>query len=515
MYKDNSNNLEFENFILPFGGKLVGENRWVKLCQLIPWKTLEDQYRKRFNKDRGRFAKPVRMAFGSLLIKEKMRLSDEETVHQIQENPYLQFFVGFSTFQYKPPFDSSLMVHFRARLGADILKEINEIIVQAHKKTPKDKDPSDSSSDKSGGGNSGRLVVDATCAPQDMKHPNDISLLNDVRVETERFIDQLFSEESVFEAGIKKPRSHREIARRKFLRFIRSRRPTKAFVRKAKRQQLGFIRRNLHSIAALMRITGYQILSEKEKGRLALIKTVFRQQMFLYKSRQYSIPDRVLSLSQPHVRAMARGKARAAYEFGSKIAMSVDENGFCFIDKLSWTPFNEGCLLKEQIETYQQRTGHYPESVHADKIYRTRENIGFCKEKGIRLSGPKLGRPYEKTDENQEILRLQKETERDDEAKRQIVEGRFGTAKRKYNWACVFERKPETSATAIFIGLLLMNLDKILRDLYFIFSNRVHEAQKSFCTWLETKCVMLLSWMKIQAQTRGFGPKYDFASVLA
>lgn len=63
-------------------------------------------------------ALPVRVALGSLIIKERLGLSDRETTLQIMENPYLQFFIGFSEFKDdKEPFHHSLMTHFRNRLG--------------------------------------------------------------------------------------------------------------------------------------------------------------------------------------------------------------------------------------------------------------------------------------------------------------------------------------------------------------------------------------------------------------
>ena len=85
--------LEFENFYLPFGGKLRSDNRWVKLAKAIPWEELEEQYASLFSKDKGAPAKTFRMALGALIIKEKLNITDEETVEQIRETPYLQYFI--------------------------------------------------------------------------------------------------------------------------------------------------------------------------------------------------------------------------------------------------------------------------------------------------------------------------------------------------------------------------------------------------------------------------------------
>ncbi len=79
--------LSFEGFFLPFGGKLSGGNRWIKLAELIPWDELEDDYAAQFSKDFGAPAKPFRMALGALIIKARLELTDEEKVEQIKENP--------------------------------------------------------------------------------------------------------------------------------------------------------------------------------------------------------------------------------------------------------------------------------------------------------------------------------------------------------------------------------------------------------------------------------------------
>jgi hypothetical protein len=77
------------------------------------------------------------------------------------------------------------------------------------------------------------------------------------------------------------------------------------------------------------------------------------------------VSDRIVSISQPHVRPIVRGKLSAPVEFGAKISVSVVQ-GFCFVDRLSWDNYNESGDLKGQIEKFKNRFGHYPSSVHAD-----------------------------------------------------------------------------------------------------------------------------------------------------
>jgi hypothetical protein len=121
--------LELENFHLPFGGHLNPRNRWIQLTKLIPWEEFESAYALHFSEDeQGAPAKPFRTALGALIIKEKLGITDRETVDQIRENPYLQYVIGMEGYRDEPPFDASMMVHFRKRITPRMLAEINNRI---------------------------------------------------------------------------------------------------------------------------------------------------------------------------------------------------------------------------------------------------------------------------------------------------------------------------------------------------------------------------------------------------
>lgn len=469
MYKEKDATPDFENFYLPFGGHLKGDNRWVQLAGIIPWEEIEEKYKQCFSKRIGRTAKSVRLALGSLLIKEKLHITDEETVQLIRENPYLQCFLGYDSFKDEKPFDPSMMVHFRKRLGMDGLSLINETITKKHQEKkessnpepPKNKKNADDGNDS----NQGQLIIDATVAPQDIRFPHDVSLLDEARRKTEKIIDTLHAASG----NEKKPRTYRKKARIEFLSFIRGKRRTKQAIRKATRQQLQYVKRNLRHIKELSEKVDPAVLDRKQRHDLIVIAEVFRQQVKLYKGRTHSIPGKIMSISQPHVRAIARGKSRAAFEFGAKISASMTEHGMIYIDRLQWEPYNEGEDLPMQVERYRERFGRYPESVHADKLYRIRANRKYCEERGIRLSGPNLGRPVVETEENKKRLRMMRRIARLDESIRQSIEGAFGRLKRKKTLANVYEKLKITSETTIMVCVLLANCEKILRDLFMRF----------------------------------------------
>ena len=128
--KSNQSELTPENFELPFSGKLSPDNRWLIMAELIPWAEFEVEYAEKFSEKMGAPAKPFRMALGALIIKEKLGISDRETVEQIKENPYLQYFIGLSEYSNDSPFEASMMVYFRERINIDFVKKINQKMVK-------------------------------------------------------------------------------------------------------------------------------------------------------------------------------------------------------------------------------------------------------------------------------------------------------------------------------------------------------------------------------------------------
>jgi IS5 family transposase len=453
MYRKRLPHPEFESFFLPFGGHLDSNNRWVRMAKLIPWSEVEQRYEKLFaDSGMGAPAKNVRIALGALIIKERQGLSDEETVEQIRENPYLQYFLGYQSFQGEAPFEASMMVHFRKRLSMEDLNWVQERIAQRSQKKqdkPKDKDPPQ---------NGGKLIVDATVAPADIKYPTDVNLLNEAREKTETIIDVLHQPLRGQEVKV---RTYRRRARKDYLRFAKKRKHTEREWRQAIGKQLRYVQRNVRHIQHLANRVELSRLSRRQLRELWVVQELVGQQQQMHRERTHAVAGRIVSLSQPHVRPIVRGKLAAPVEFGAKLSVSVVD-GFCYVDHLSWDNYNESGDLSQQIERYRARYGHYPTSVHADKVYRSRENLRYCKERGIRLSGPALGRPSKDPARSRSVQRQQ----RLDERVRVEIEGKFGVSKRKYSLGRVMAKLARTSETSIGIVFLVMGLAKALSILF-------------------------------------------------
>ena len=450
------NQLTLDAFKSPFERELNSNNRWVVLAGLIPWDEISSLYLKSVPANNtGRPALNPRIVIGSLIIKHIGNLDDRETVDQITENIYMQYFLGYTSFIKEPPFDASLFVDFRKKLGMDSLNAINEKIaelkanfvsqndIRKPEKDDHDSSSSDNLSNSSQVQNKGRIIFDATACPQDIAYPTDLDLLSDAREKSEQLIDKLY--DPILHGG--KPRTYRKVARKRYLQTAQKKNKTHKEIRKATGSQLRFLKRNLNSINKLLDSYDAIPLKSKNHKYLLVINTLYAQQKEMYSNGVHRIDDRIVSIHQPHVRPIVRGKSQAKVEFGAKIHLSLID-GISFLDELSWDAFNEGSHMMEYIEKYRNRFGFYPKEVLADQIYCNRINRAALKEKGIKLLAKPLGRP---SAVHQHVS----------PGERNPIEGKFGQAKTAYGLNRVKARLRETSESWIASIILVLNLVKL------------------------------------------------------
>lgn len=345
----------------------------------------------------------------------------------------------------------------------------------------------------------GQLIVDATCAPADLRYPTDLGLLNEARENSEQLIDVLYGQ--VRSQFASKPRTYRKLARKAFLSVSKKRRASRQLKRKGVRKQLGYLGRNLRHIDALIAAgASLTSLSRRQYRRLLVISEVYRQQQVMYETKTRRIDDRIVSITQPYVRVIVRGKAGVPVEFGAKLSVSCVQ-GCVFLDVLSWNNFNESTHLQAQVEAFRTRFGHYPESVHADQIYRTRANRSWCKALGIRLSGPPLGRPKKDV----AVQTALKQQARQDETVRVAIEGKFGQAKRRFSLDKVMPKLAETAQTAIAITFLVLNLERWLRQLlaflFWLFGG-VEAVWKSWLDAYQTTALLRLEASSVNSDMK-------------
>lgn len=466
-YTDNAQS-NFLSFDQPMGLHMNPENRWIKMADAIPWDMFEKKYSRLFKGKNGRVAKPLRLALGSLIIQTKYQYSDRELVNQLTENPYYQYFIGLPGYQEQPPIDASTLVLFRKRLKRDVIMEANEYILDAFKEKESNdkKDNNDDHTNLPTGGsgsdeaknepeNKGTLMLDATCAPSNIRYPQDFSLLNEAREKLENIIMR-FCKSYKFS----RPRMYRRQARKNYLALAKAKKRSAKKIRATIRKQLSYIKRDIKYLESYME-EGYAPIS-KEMSLLITIYKLYEQQQYMYQNKVHSVENRIVSIAQPWIRPIVRGKTKSPVEFGAKFDLSLDETGMGRIEKISYEAYNESTVLIQAIERFKERNGHYSERVLADQIYRTRGNRGFCKLHGIRLSGPKLGRPSMTKQSAKE-----KKQEYQDNTDRIEVERSFSLSKRCYGLGLIRTKLYDTTLTSIALSVFVTNLFKIQAQIFF------------------------------------------------
>jgi len=302
--------------------------------------------------------------------------------------------------------------------------------------------------------------MDATCCDVEVKYPTDLDVLNDARDVSERLIDKLCKL-----SGSPKPRTYRKQARHEFLQVIKKKRKSKSLIRKGIRQQLGYLKRNIQSVADIVSGSSTSILdalNRTERQWIGTIIKVYHQQKGMYDTKTHQCGDRIISVFQPHVRPIVRGKSKSKVEFGAKVGAAVAK-GYTFIDHFSWDAYNESADLKTHVEAYIARFGCLPATCYADKIYMNRENRAYLKGLHIRAAGKPLGRPSKEMQTEEYKLQSAK-----DMGKRNESESTFGTGKRVYNANDVRAKLPDTADAWTAACFLAKNVMKFLKGLLWL-----------------------------------------------
>jgi IS5 family transposase len=484
--------LKIDAFKTPFLKSLLPDNRWVQLSRLVPWDKFASIYMSVMDTETGRPGLSPRIVLGALIIKHMEKLDDRGTITAIQENPYMQYFLGLEEFNPEPLFDPSLFVEIRKRIGheqfdllnADLIKSFSKKGDKKHTGNPKKKKDDGSPQNK------GHLQIDATVADQYITYPTDPGLLNESREKCEAMIDKLYA---VTGKGCVKPRTYRRNMRKAFLSYSKKKNKGKTEIRKIKRKLLEAVKRDLKHIDRLLdkiETAGQKFpLNRREQKLLMVIHTVLEQQQQMYRENSNSCADRIVSIYQPHVRPIPRGKARSKTEFGSKLGTSLD-NGFARINTFSWDAYNESADLKEQVEDYRIQHGYYPELVQVDKIYATRENREWLGQRGIRITAPPLGRPRVKDMQRP----YQKRKKRKEAAERNQIEGKYGQGKNGYDLNKIKARLKETSESWVACIFFVMNLVRCTGNfsLSYFFTLLQVTKPKIICLMTQLFCMRLL-----------------------
>ena len=200
----------------------------------------------------------------------------------------------------------------------------------------------DDGSDSGSRGDSGTLIVDATCAPSNIRYPQDVALFNETRENAGKLVDILHESEDG-----RKPRTYRQCACKDYLKYARTRKHTTKMTHKAIGKQLRYLNWDLAAIDGKLRLG--RMLGAPVQERLETIRTVYQRQKYMYDHRTHSVPDRIVSISQPFVRPIVRGKVGRPVEFGAKLDISVAD-GCTRLEYSSFDAYSGAGNLREIVE---------------------------------------------------------------------------------------------------------------------------------------------------------------------
>jgi len=416
--------------LLPFGGKLNPDNRWMKLHDLIPWEELEEIYKKYFS-DVGRPGKDSQLINGLMIVKHQKVISDEEAVKDFLENPYIQYFCGYEQFVTEKGIDSSTLTRMRKRLGVEYFKKFEEEILGLLKARKIIK--------------SNEQQIDATVFPANVTYPTDTGLLEKVRVWLVESIKKIEKKTKVKERA----RTYCRKAKAVYLKFQKKRKKKAKEIRKATKQLLQYVRRNKEQLKKLLECAGdfvdYEITRIKET--IKSVETIYLQQLEMHRKRIHSVEDRIVSFHKSHIRPIVRGKAGKDVEFGPKATVSLVD-GYLFLDKFSTDAYNEGAVLSESLKLHEERFGKKPEIIITDKIYGSKTNREMLGEEKIKAALVPLGR---KSWASKKIRKWVRQKQRS----RSQIEGFIGVSKVHYGLERLFYKNEELN---IRLGLIAMNL---------------------------------------------------------
>lgn len=290
------------------------------------------------------------------------------------------------------------------------------------------------------------MLVDATVFPEDIKYPNDVGLLNDVR---QWLVDNI----KKFGRSVgRKYRTYCRVAKKEYLNFSKKKKKSKKAIKQEKKKMLQYVGRNLKQFKEVIeevKVKG-QALKQKIIERLKVAEEIYRQQLEMYKQKMNRIKGRIVSFHRPYVRPIKRGKLAQKVEFGGKGALA-QVGKFLFLDYFQHKAFSEAELAEHQLLAYEERFGKLPPYFTADRKYGTRDNRDLLEEFGVRPSFKPLGRKAKVEQKNERwFKRRQKERNR--------IEGSFGRGKEHYGLDRVRYSTENGSEIWIRAGILAMNL---------------------------------------------------------
>jgi len=449
MYSKESNEHQYsfkhDWFIVPEVDK---NHEIIKIADAIDWVSLSEKLSSFYCPDNGRPTKPARAKVGLLILKHLYGHSDESVVDMLKRDIYAQYLCDVSLKEAVTFINPSSLTKFRKQIGADGVKLIEAEALHSLKKTRTLRGR--------------RLVVDTTIMPSNIAYPTDVTLLEKVRSRAVKYLQK------AKDFGAKSHRTYQRTARKVFITFAKIRTHTIRFRRRTQKKLLQFASRNVRqlnetiqalepqvketntTVKSLPQETGNVIKEQflqETKTFLSTAQKILTQQKDVYQNKK--VPERIVSIHQPHIRPMVRGKYPVSVEFGPKVLLNL-QNDCLFLEGVQFNNIADSHLLEASIQKYKERFGCYPTQLAADRGFWSKENRQLAEDYGIKKiaienkgkSSYLKGKPF-----RERLRRL-----------RCKIEAKISLAKRKYGLdRCLYSIQGGEEIWAR-LGLLAMNL---------------------------------------------------------
>jgi len=329
----------FEMFRSHFDQLLNPDHELIQLARKIDWRRFEVAFKDCYCEDDGAPAKATRLMVGLQYLKYTFNESDESVVERWVENPYWQYFCGFTHMQHECPIHPTSLTKWRKRVGAErlelLLKETLRVAVQEKYAKPKDFE---------------RVIVDTTVQEKNITYPTDSKVLY-------RAISKLAA--SARRNGIRLRQSYVRVGK---IASVKAARYAHAKQFKRMRRELRRLRTWVGRLIRDIQRSGRPI--DDHLTRLLGLAERIRTQ-------QPQDSNKLYSLHEPEVQCISKGKAHKRYEFGQKIGVATTQRGnWIAAAKLFTKNPYDGHTLTRQLDTVERITEVAITDAYVDKGYR-------------------------------------------------------------------------------------------------------------------------------------------------
>lgn len=382
-----------------FEAKLNPNHELLILAGKIDWERLSEELGDKYSKI-GRNGKPIRTMVGAHILKHMFNLSDEQVAARLCGDVYWMKFCGIDAAFSSPswrPLDSSTMTYFRKRVGVEGMRKIEEVLRDQLLSEKRIKPKSQ--------------FADTTAMEKNVAYPTDTNLLNKGR---ERVLAGL---KKLKDLGrkIKIGRTFARKARQALLQIIKLGQGRQERIEKAAGQLAKFAKKVLERVPSALRKakkhknerTQLQIEKVQKQIRLdaELLTRIIAQTEARYAGTH--LKSKVYSLHEPQVTCIAKGKRGKPNEYGSKVSISVDKNGFVVTHTEYDSNVGDNTTLEEAVADWEAATGQTPENLAADRSYHLPvypERVQAVR----RLAIPRTGRTKHPDADRKYFRRLQR-----------------------------------------------------------------------------------------------------------